>query len=141
MVLKIGSSGFLINVPRNAPCYIPVYSYFSDLGKLRILTFWTWLCLLNSKISFQFGLGFNFRSRPNRFYGSYIKPMLHKTVPNIFILRWFWRGSISLAYYNTQSHTAEAWTSLKVKCGCCILIYHLGQRLAITWYDPIGTRT
>ena len=31
------------------------------------------------------------------------------------------------------------WTSLKVKGGRCILIYHLGWKLAITWYDPIGT--
>ena len=41
---------------------------------------------------------------------------------NNYIKIWFWRGSISLAYFNSQSHTAEAWTSLKVKCGRCILI-------------------
>ena len=44
-------------------------------------------------------------------------------------------------YFNSQSHSADAWTSLKGKCGGCFLIYHLGQRLAITWYDPIGIQT
>ena len=47
----------------------------------------------------------------------------------------------SLAYYNCQSHTTKAWTTLKVKCGDCILIYHLGHILAITWYNFIWTET
>ena len=34
---------------------------------------------------------------------------------------WYWRGFISLAYYNSQSHTAKVWTSLKEKCGHCML--------------------
>ena len=57
------------------------------------------------------------------------------------VLSWFWKRSISLANYNSQSHTSKVWTSLKEMFWRCIFIYHLGQILAITWYDPIGTWT
>ena len=40
-----------------------------------------------------------------------------------------------------SSNRIQESLSLKVKSGHCILIYHLGQILAITWYNPIGTQT